>query len=283
MASTPSQPTVAELIAANATSIALLREENKAYDQVDIGVIYDDLFALRFLLSAKGDIKVAGKKLKETLKWRAENLANLNLAGADQIPHNSVFSQYISAGVIGWAGNDLVYCARSGLGDTAGLVSALTEEELLLLLILINETNFRLVDARTREVGTICKLINVVDLHGFSMSRFSRKFGPIMGKSSHASNIYYPQLLRHTVFLSLPMALRLLYNAFSLMMPKETLEKQRVCAGKPHGGKQTAADCPFLKAKLGSGEAAVKLLPSFLGGSGPTPPTLKHGLDVAQG
>ncbi|KAH9260447.1 hypothetical protein BASA81_001617 [Batrachochytrium salamandrivorans] len=275
--------TVKELVAANVAGISQLRQENKEYDQVDIGVPYDDLFVLRFLLSAKGDTKVAGKKLKETLKWRVDNLVNLNLAGAHNIPNRDIFSEYISGGVVGWLGNDLVYCVRSGLGDSAALLSALSDEQVLQVLILTSEESFRLVDARTREVGTLCKLINIVDLYGFSLSRFSRKFGPVLGKSSHASNVYYPQLLRHAVFLNLPTMLRMMMSAFSALMPKETVEKQRLCSGKPHGGKQTAADCPFLKAKLGSGEAAVKLLPPFLGGTAPTPAALKNDSDKAHG
>ncbi|KAH9248492.1 hypothetical protein BASA81_013818 [Batrachochytrium salamandrivorans] len=280
---TSAPATVKELLAANAAGIAQLRRENKEYDQVDIGVVYDDLFVLRFLLSAKGDTKVAGKKLKETLKWRVDNLATLNLAKYGSIPFHSTVVKHISDGMVGWMGNDLLTCVRSGLGDMAGMVGCLPEEDLVMFLTLVNEAHFRLVDNRTREVGVICKVITVVDLYGFSMSRFSRKFGPIMGKSSHASNIYYPQLLRHTVFLNLPTALRMMMNAFSLMLPKETVEKQRLCPGRPHGGKQTAADCPFLKAKLGSGDAAVQLMPPFLGGTAPTPPTLKHSSDLAQG
>ncbi|KAH9248490.1 hypothetical protein BASA81_013816 [Batrachochytrium salamandrivorans] len=275
--------TVKELLAANAASIAQLRGENKEYDQVDIGVIYDDLFVLRFLLSAKGDIKMAGAKLKETLKWRVDNLVNLNLVVAKTFPQREIFYQHLQAGIVGWLGNDLLYSARTGLGNVAALVDRLSEEDLLQLFPYLNEPNFRLVDNRTREVGVICKVITVVDLHGFSMSRFSRKFPAIAGKSSHASNVYYPQLLRHTVFLNLPTVLRMIFSASTMLMHKDTVEKQRVCPGKPRSGKQTAADCPFLKAKAGSGEAAVNLVPQFLGGTAPTPPTLKHDSDKAHG
>lgn len=276
-------PTVKELVASNRAGIDRLREDNREFDAVDIGVPYDDLFVLRFLLSAKGDVKVAGRKLTETLKWRAANLASLNLAGSGQIPHRATINVHFREGIVGWVGNDLVTCIRTGLGDMPAMIAALSEDELLLFLVSLNEANFRLVDERTREVGMLCKVVSAVDFYGFAMSRLSRKFGPIMGKSSHASNVYYPQLLRYTVFINLPTALRLMLSAFSAFLPKETSEKQRICSGRPHAGKQTAADCPYLKASAGSGEAALKLMPQFMGGTAPTPATLRHDSDKAQG
>lgn len=275
---TPSTPTVAELLKTHAATVALLQQETKEFQGKDIGVPFDELFVLRFALSNK-DVKVALKKLRETLQWRITNLEKLNNAATGEIPNMHTLMKHMFLGTCGWLnGIDQVQIVRAGLSDSVALMNELSLEEIAETLLMANEHSFRVVDAKTREMGVLCKMMSIIDLHGLSMSRFNRKFSNALNANSHASNVYFPQLLRCSVVMNLPWAFRVMFAALSKLAPKEALEKQRMCPGKPHSG-QSAGDCPYLTSRLGSREAAVAFVPPFLGGTAAPEETLKHPSD----
>lgn len=269
--------TVAELIKENAAAIAQLKQANASFANRDIGMQFDELFVLRYLLSAKGDVKVAGKKLAQTLQWRVDNLERLNKAAQGIIPHKELCDKYVMSAEFGWMNYDFLFVIRIGLGDCIGLMEVLAEDDLANFFLMNNEMKYRKIDAKTREAGVLCKTITVVDNQGFSMSRFSRKFLNVISRNSHESNVYYPQSVRYNVFMNLPSTLRYILTTFRMLLPKSTMEKQRICPGKPANG-QSAADCPFLKSQIGS-DNAVKFVPGFMGGKAPLQERLRHASD----
>lgn len=258
---------VAKLLAQHAAPITVLLQRFIAYKTIDIGTAFDELFALRFLLSSNMDLEQASKKMDECLKWRHANLSRLGT-----VPHKEVFAKYMKRGVCGWLNNQyLLFVIRAGQADSSGLCKALNHEELRDSMLFSYEVNFQSVDRKTRETGKICKVISILDLQGFSMFRFDKRFSKTNGEVSHLSTVMYPQLLQMLVVINLPSVFKVLFGLAQVFMSKETLAKIKLCRAS-NSTKQSAAQCPYLQKY---GLEALDAIPEFLGGKMAVTPELR--------
>jgi hypothetical protein len=66
------------LLSLHQTPISTLLAKFSEYETTDIGVPFDAVFVLRFLLSAKLDLAKAQTKIQQTVEWRVKNLEWLN-------------------------------------------------------------------------------------------------------------------------------------------------------------------------------------------------------------
>jgi hypothetical protein len=268
---------VSDLLAQHSASVNNVLEKSRAIlrtkpelEEAARRAPLDDLFALRFFLSVRsGDVEEAVKHLIETLEWRSKRLEILEDAANGKFKRPEEASKYSIVGYVGLLdGLHPVLVVRAGRCNTKGLASMMTFNEMVDMQLLQSEQIFRECDRKTRETGLLCKQIGIIDLEGFSLFRFDSKYSKVIGRASALSAVYYPQLLGKTVIINMPMAFRLLFRGMSVFMPASTLEKQAICPGNTL--KQSASECPFLK-KFGNG---VELMPPFLGGTGPIPPSL---------
>lgn len=226
----------------------------------DVGTPTDDLFLLRFILSADGHVDKAAKEVREALKFRKEHLADLRKAVFTGHEIQSVMARSQCVGFCGALGADQhpLFIVRSGASDAKNLMQELSVEDVKLGLVLSNEIGFQLCDARTRSSGKIIKMITAVEASGFSMSRFDTRFIQALGKSSHISQTVYPQLLGLQALIGLPSAVRFLIRMVNKLQNKRAVEKQRLCPGR--GGEE----CPFLKQW-----GAYDQVPEYMGGKRP--------------
>ena len=239
----------------------------------------DELFALRFVLSAKkNDVAVATENLLKTLAYRAANLGELDKARKQSAKNQDTFNKYSKTGFLGYLGGlHPVFVVRAGRADTKEIMRQLSIDEVAETLLLQTEYMFMLADTKTRETGLLCKILSVVDLEGMSLFTYDSKFPKALGKSSHMSAVYYPQLTGRTVIINLPSALKFLFMVFRNFMSASAVEKQTVCPGRSL--KQSADECPFL-AKFASASKQAPgpvdaVLPPFLGGRAPCPAYLR--------
>jgi hypothetical protein len=224
----------------------------------------DELYALRFVLSAKNDnIDVVVAHLIETLEWRAPRLDALDAAKDGRRPNEEIIRKHSHVAVIGLLG-DLhpVALVRAGRSSPKNLFNELNLDQLVENQLFLNEQIFRLCDAKTRETGLLCKQVAVIDLEGFSVFNFDSRFSKVIGKASTLSAVYYPQMLGKTVIINMPVTFRFIYKAMSVFMPASTLEKQALCPANTV--KRSATECPFLR-NFSNG---VQIMPPFLGGTG---------------
>jgi len=170
----------------------------------------DDIFILRFILSAKGNnVESAINNIKQTLEWRSKRLPELEAARQGKVKYEDVTKRYRSYNIIGFLNEShptavLRVCSAA----PSGLFNQLSSEKVTENILLNEERHFHLCDTKTRETGFLCKQVVIVDLRGFSLSMYDRRFGKAAVKASRESAIYYPQLLGKRVIINMPFGLR---------------------------------------------------------------------------
>jgi len=261
------EPFAADLIAAHCGQIDALLHSIQGWDSGGTCIV-DELYVLRFLLA---DPVNAERNLKACLEWRQRNRDILIEASKGHVPFEEGIQKNVKKGVCGWLGGQyLISVVRAGHGNPSGIMRDLTYEQALDHLLFHNEYLFTLVDQQTRRTGRLCKVITVLDLQGFSMLKFDRRFAKASGESTHLTTIYYPQLTKTVVLINLPATFRILHSFAMRFASRATLDAQKLCPARTSKG--SAVKCPFLSKFGDSGAAAV---PSFLGGTFPTPNSLR--------
>ncbi|GBG31179.1 SEC14-like protein 5, partial [Hondaea fermentalgiana] len=245
-----------------AEEVAALRKEvaTDIQEAGDVGTKTDDLFLLRFVLSSEGDVSKAAKQVRGALAWRKEHAKSLQQAVQGGHELQSRLSRYQCAAFCGALGDDKhpLFLVRAGVSDMKAMMRNMSLEDATMALAFSNEIGFQICDARTRKSGKFIKMITGVHAAGFAMSRFDPKFVQALGKSSHLSQMVYPQLLGMQVLVSLPSPIRFIMRMVNKLQNKRAVEKQKLCPG--HG----ADDCPFL-----SRWKALDQVPQMMGGKKP--------------
>ena len=231
----------------------------------DVSTPVDDLYALRYLLSSEGDLTKARESMAKGIKWRSDNIQILNSKAKGEIHHSqAIFDRFQIKGWCGAIGAEKhpLFIVRTSLCDVKTVMNSLTEDEVVQCLLFNSEIGFQLSDKRSRESGKLVKVISVIDMNYFSLfsTPFDKRFISALGKSSHLSSDYYPQLLGRSVMINVPTALRYAIKALNLVQSKKTVDKQSICPAQ-HSDKKSALECPFLQ-KFGG----VESIPTFLGG-----------------
>jgi len=243
------------------------------------GVIVDDVFLLRFVLSNE-DVEVAAGKVQETLKWRQENSKLLTaLSKGKPHPLDEDMSRFLFTGVTGrMEGGEPVSVTRMGLSDFRKLLINFNQNVIAGYLLYEKEKMFRICDEETRKRNRIVKAITVIDFAGFSMfgGRFDNRFFNCLAASSKLSSTHFPQLQAKTVSINTPSYFGMVHRTLSATMPKSSMDKMVMCAAK-RTEKKSAAECPFM-----SRFGGVQAVPPFLGGTAQlpaklTPPNKREG------
>ena len=267
------EPFAADVSAAHRGQIDALLHSIQGWDSGGTCIV-DELFVLRFLLA---DPANAERNLKACLEWRQRNRDTLIEASKGHLPHEAEIQKHAKKGVCGWLGDQyLISVVRAGHGNSSGIMKELTYDQALAHLLFHNEYLFTLVDQQTRRTGRMCKVITVLDLQGFSMRSFDRRFAKASGDSTHLATMYYPQLTKTVVLINLPVTFRILHSFATRFPSRASLDAQKLCPGRTSTG--SAAKCPFVSKFGDSGAGAV---PPFLGGTFPTPNSLQLDADTA--
>ena len=265
---------VDDLLKKHADPISRLRAKLASVLATDTSQ-YDEIFLLRYVLShRKGDdvdFEKAEDCIRQTIAWRTREKSKIeNAAKTGFGPKHDTAIRFNTVGHAGNlpGGGEPVYVVRTGYSDLPGLMNTLTHEEVVDWLHYTKEKVWRDCDARTRKTRRLTKEISVIDMKNFSLFGGDKRFYKCLGDASKLSAIYYPQLLGKTVMINTPSYFRVLYNTFSIFMPKSALEKQTLCPAKNTETENVSA-CPFMKRFNG-----ISAVPAFLGGTLPCPPSL---------
>lgn len=227
----------------------------------------DEITALRFVLSAqkkKNEAdEVAFKKLIEMLKFRATPKNSLLLKQAqDEMTKEEGKTPLWLPGEIGdFLGDDLIVVTALGktnlneLAKKYGTVESAVDQG-----IFVGEFIRLKCDNRTRTTGRLSKMINIVDLDGFSMGNLNMMMFRALGQNSKINDTINPQLVGKVVVINLPMGISVVFSMFQSFASKSTYEKITTC--KKAGAGKNIALCPFVSRYV-NGATAV---PSIVGG-----------------
>ena len=222
---------------------------------------YDDIWALRFVLSHPEDADAA-RAAAETLRWRAEKKEMLAAAAAgESLKRFESLERLVVAQYHGETSTGTpLYIIRAGISNTVALTNAHTHEEMVEFMMYRKELGFLLCDAMTRKTRKLTKLVTVNDLsHVSLLAGTDKRFTAVLGAASKLSETLYPQLLDRAVLINAPYIFGAIWSIIKGLMSANTRAKVAVC-GSSDTRKGDISKCPF--AKL----INLHTVPSFLGG-----------------
>ena len=261
------EPSVVELLAQHQSNIEPILDRIKGIDHGGTCLV-DELFVLRFILSDKN---TAEDNIVKTLEWRRANRDAIIAARLGELPYEKEVTRHVKRGACGWISDRyLLLVIRAGHGNAQGLMRDLTQSQCVENFVLHSEQMFMMLDEKTRQTGRLCRLLVALDLQGFIMRRFDRRFFKANGESSHRTALMYPMLYYSLVFINLPATFRIIYSLAKRFTSRTVLERQKICPARTTH--RSASECPFLTQFGPSGPAAV---PHFLGGTFPLPASLR--------
>ena len=275
------QKTVEELLARDGVreEIAELRQRmGSALPDADpVGVPFDELFLLRFVLSFES-AEAAEPKLRGCVEWRMANqvvqqAARENFAGnygaVDALMPQLVGIKQRMSGKLHRKVTALggpVYNIRACLNDEKALVAYLKENSFTMLrdfMLLQRETAFHICDMETRRTGRLVKMMTWYDINGMSIA-LDRRLMSEMGAISKLSESLYPQLLQAIVVLNAPALVRGMLHIAKPFFSKRVLEKVHFCGNTK--GQNSAPNaiygCPVVMRLT-----TIDTVPTYLGGT----------------
>jgi hypothetical protein len=232
----------------HAASIAALQARPELQPLLDARV-HDEIWLLRYVLSAKGDLDKATKNVRRAIEWRRENA---RLISREQLAALAA-DDWRTTGTLPFAtaSGQPVQVAAPFLVN----LDARPEQFHFDLGIANRERAYQAIDRLTRETGRLTKLVIVQDLRGFSVPAVMRymKYAKIQGALSKLSEALYPQLVAVVVVVHPPAILDWAHGLVRPLLSPKLLEKVRIASSEADVGRTTGL--------------APQQTPTFLGGS----------------
>lgn len=266
MTSLYEQIKVSEAIEKHKALIATLRIKCKEEIALDSKQFDDDLFLVRFCLSHKGDEAKTIEALKESIAFRFKNREILaKLATGWEHPDEKKLREVAPAGYHGGLRDgSVLFIIRGGLVSADRIFAHCTEDEVRNGVIFSKEILYAMCDKKTRETGTIKKVVSVMDLSGGSVFDVNRRMINLMGSVSKQESNCYPNLIGRAVLFR-PFGqqfLRPLMALGKMVLPASMFEKISIAGATNSSSTEDIKLCPYTKDLF-----ALDELPSFLGGN----------------
>ncbi|KXS17135.1 hypothetical protein M427DRAFT_133599 [Gonapodya prolifera JEL478] len=250
---------------------------------------FDDIFLLRFILSAK-DFDRALQNAAATVEWRTANREVLRaVRETGRAPHHDVVAHHLVQGPHkSLVDGTPVYIIRSGISNTKELSRVASVPTVAEWILFQREQMFDMCDKITRKTGFLSKMFVILDGSHARLTGLNLHFINSVSAASSKSEIYYPQLLLAQCFINMPTFFRtVILPMAKRVMPKKAMEKSKFCGVKstvnlPPNDPKPLSKCPFASRMMKPED-----VPTFLGGRCMCPvtgATLESALDpTAQG
>lgn len=220
----------------------------------------DEIFYLRFVLSNEDEVKRT-EHVFATISYRLKHRDELEDSYVNQRCNKSdVLLKYSKVGFQGTVDDNPAFIVRVGHCNIRKIAKEMTKNEIVHCMLMLEETAFQLCDKLTRETRTVTKLYSIFDMAKFNVFSFSLPFFMALGRVSHLSHMYYPQMIGLKIFVNVPNTMRRCMHLFNKFQHKKSVEKQVICGKTP--STKCGEICPFLTNR-------TKFLPLFLGGESP--------------
>jgi hypothetical protein len=238
----------APTLEANADAVAIVA--SKTGTGGPSGGEYDDVWLLRFVLAAKGDVDAAAAMVETTLAWRrGEGKAIVDAAAAglaaaregggwnndalfNAAPHSAAIAPFITpAGgqILTLRAQDdakyFVKVIRASAIDDKALMSTVSAGELTEFFLFSYEANALVIDAATRENGKLFKGVTVNDLSGIDLFGDATFRNALSAASKQANAVGYGGYNDATILVNLPKLLGALVKLFKPLFPPAVQKK----------------------------------------------------------
>jgi len=259
---TPKSPApgteVAKLCAEHSKAIADMAkalQSNELYDPAH----HDELWLLRFLLSAKSKVEKATADAAACLQWRVDHKMDQVAAKlrkgtwADWPGHPLV--QEITPMHVTHPDKSRGTIVFQRLADSdLDRLGEIDEEEFIQYQLYLKEWLFQRRDATSRRTGTLAKNTIVLDMSGFSSKYLNNKRfkGLLTHKTIKTADEMYPQSLGTMVIVGLPGSIAFLFKTVVMpLAPKKVQEKIRVASDPPAEFKRIGLGLEHVPVPLG--------------------------------
>ncbi|KAL9182440.1 hypothetical protein ACHAXT_013092 [Thalassiosira profunda] len=215
------------LLATHQQEIVALKDVASSISKDEAIAPTNDVFYLRYVLDGSyrnEDDRIAA--LNSNIEWRANDGKDIVTSAHDAIeaategetwdnwpvfaaaPHAEVIGAYLTSKQCITthlpSTDDLVYCIRAGKIDDAGLMSAVSVDQMVDFFLYVKEVNAQAADLRSVQSDSLVKIVTCQDMSGLKLIGGSKDFQKSLSTASKLANGLYPSLNGRTLILNLP-------------------------------------------------------------------------------
>lgn len=263
-------PTLDFLLKKHEEDIRLLKELLKLKKLKEC---VEDVVLIRYILSYDGNVEEAADSIEKAVLWRKKYVYPLfknktTYTQDDEIifpEHVRPYFPFIKKALVAWKhkstiDNQPVVIARLKLCNFSLLLDHVPENVLVDYIVYSNEHEFLVCNEQTKKNNILCRTYRFIDLKGFMLKTFDRRFLKVFVRTSKLSEFLHPQLVGKTYLINAPSYIRVTIETLKRFgISKRTLNK--LIIPKIPANKEPA-DCDWFHTLVDKED-----IPTYLGGN----------------
>ncbi|CRG93876.1 sec14-like cytosolic factor or phosphatidylinositol/phosphatidylcholine transfer protein, putative [Plasmodium gallinaceum] len=233
----------------------------------------EDIILIRYILSYGDKLEDAVNSIEKAILWRKKNVypllknkkihsGNNDLLFPDRLkPYYSFIKKTLAACEHkSTVDNQPVVIARLKLCNFTLLLDNVPENILVDYIVYSNEHEFIVCNEQTKKSNVLCRTYRFIDLKGFMLKKFDRRFLRVFANTSKLSEFLHPQLVGKTYLINAPSYIRITIETLKTFgISKRTLNKleiPKIIAGRE------PADCDWFTLLVHKDD-----IPTYFGGN----------------
>lgn len=234
--------------------------------------IFEDTILIRYILSYENNIEGAAESVEKAINWRKKHIYPLlkhkksysqddDIIYPDRVkPYFSLIQKSLVASKHKCTiDNQPVVIARLKLCNFTFLLDHVPESILIDYIVYSNEHEFLVCNEQTKKSKILCRTFRFIDLKGFMLKTFDRRFLKVFANTSKMSEFLHPQLVGQTYLINAPAYIRVTIETLKTFgISKRTLNKLTIPKIGPN---EQPADCDWFSSLVHKED-----IPTYLGG-----------------
>ncbi|CRH00838.1 sec14-like cytosolic factor or phosphatidylinositol/phosphatidylcholine transfer protein, putative [Plasmodium relictum] len=233
----------------------------------------EDVILIRYILSYGDKLEEAVNSIEKAVMWRKKNVYPLlknreiysgddDLVLPDRVkPYYSFIKKALAACEHkSTIDKQPVVIARLKLCNFTLLLDNVPENILIDYIVYSNEHEFIVCNEQTKRNNMLCRTFRFIDLKGFMLKKFDRRFLRVFANTSKLSEFLHPQLVGKTYLINAPSYIRITIETLKAFgISKRTLNKLEIPKVVPS---KEPADCDWFSLLVHKDD-----IPTYLGGN----------------
>ncbi|SBT38328.1 sec14-like cytosolic factor [Plasmodium ovale wallikeri] len=221
----------------------------------------EDLIIIRYILSYGDKLEEAAASIEKAITWRKINvypfLKNKKICFKDENviypnrikPYYSFIKKALAASEHkSTLDKQPVVIGRLKLCNFTLLLDNVPESILIDYIVFSNEHEFIVCNEQSKKNNFLCRTFRFIDLKGFMLKKFDRRFLKVFAHTSKLSEFLHPQLVGKTFLINAPSYIRITIETLKTFgISKRTLNKLEI--PKIISNKEPA-DCDWFKSLI---------------------------------
>ncbi|CAG25111.1 hypothetical protein PFAG_01533 [Plasmodium falciparum Santa Lucia] len=237
----------------------------------------EDTILIRYILSYGDKLEEAVNSIEKAVTWRKQNVYPLlnnnnnnknenngydnNVIFPDRVkPYYSFIKKALAACEHKCTlDKQPVVIARLKLCNFTLLLDNVPENILVDYIVYSNEHEFSVCNEQTKKSKILCRTYRFIDLKGFMLKKFDRRFLRVFANTSKLSEFLHPQLVGKTYLINAPSYIRVTIETLKTFgISRRTLNKLEIPRSFSH---KEPADCDWFNLLVDKND-----IPTYLGG-----------------